>query len=208
MKDCDVAAVRDEELVIIELKLRVNLELVMQATKRQRLSDQVYVAIPKPSYSLRSQKWRDICHLTRRLEVGLIVVSFENENKQVKVIHHPVHFDRVKSMQRSKKKRISLLAEIEGRTGDFNIGGSNMIKITTAYKETCIHIACCLIKHGPLSAKVLKEIGTGEKTSTILIKNYEGWFDRIERGIYDINEKGKSALEIHPEFVKYYMELT
>lgn len=203
-----MAAVRDEELVIIELKLRVNLELVMQATKRQRLSSQVYVAIPKPSYSLRSQKWRDICHLTRRLEVGLIVVSFENDKKQVKVIHHPLHFDRVKSMQRSKKKRISLLAEIEGRTGDFNIGGSNMIKITTAYKETCIHIACCLIKHGPLSAKVLKEIGTGEKTSRILIKNYEGWFDKIERGVYAINEKGKSDLEIHPEFVKYYMELT
>lgn len=207
VNDCDVVAVRGEELVIIELKLRFNLDLVMQATKRQRLTNQVYVAIPKPNYSLRSQKWRDLCHLMRRLEVGLLVVSFQTDKEQVKVIHDPVPFDRVKSMQRSKKRRTSLLEEIEGRTGDFNIGGSNKLKIMTAYKETCIHIACSLIHHGPLSAKALREIGTGEKTSRILIKDYEGWFDRIERGVYAVSEKGKSDLLAYPEFVEYYMKL-
>ena len=75
VNDCDVVAVKEDELIIVELKLRLNLELVMQATKRQRLSDQVYVAIPKPKLSFRSQKWRDICYLMRRLEVGLLLVS-------------------------------------------------------------------------------------------------------------------------------------
>ena len=74
-------------------------------------------------------------------------------------------------MQQSKKRRNRLIAEIEGRTGDFNIGGSNKLKIMTSYKESCIHIACCLIRHGPLSPKSLREIGTGEKTYQILYKN-------------------------------------
>lgn len=208
VNDCDVAALRGEELIIVELKLRLNLDLVMQATKRQRLTNQVYVAIPKPNYSLRSQKWRDICYLMRRLEVGLLIVSFKPNEEQVKVIHHPVSFDRVKSMQRSKKRKDSLLAEIAGRTGDFNIGGSNKLKIMTAYKETCIHIACCLIEHGPLSPKALREIGTGDKTTRILNKNYDEWFERIERGVYSISDKGMSELKEHPGMVEYYKKLT
>jgi len=208
VNDCDVAALRGEELIIVELKLRLNLDLVMQATKRQRLTNQVYVAIPKPNYSLRSQKWRDICYLMRRLEVGLLIVSFKPNEEQVKVIHHPVSFDRVKSMQRSKKRKDSLLAEIAGRTGDFNIGGSNKLKIMTAYKETCIHIACCLIEHGPLSPKALREIGTGEKTTRILNMNYDKWFDRIERGVYTISDKGMSELKEHPGMVEYYKKIT
>lgn len=207
VNDCDVVAMKDEELIIIELKLRLNLDLVMQATKRQRLSEQVYVAIPRPTYSFRSQKWRDICYLMRRLEVGLIVISFQTKKAQVQVIHHPASFDRVKSMQLSKKRRNRLLAEIEGRSGDFNIGGSSQTQIMTAYKETCIYIACCLIHHGPLSAKVLREIGTGDKTSRILIRNYDEWFERIERGVYAISEKGKNDLKDYPEFVEHYMKL-
>lgn len=205
--DCDVVAVKDDELIMIELKLRLNLDLVMQAAKRQRLSNQVYVAIPRPTYSFRSQKWRDICYLMRRLEVGLIVISFQKNKEQLQVIHHPAPFDRVRSMQLSKKRRTRLLAEIEGRTGDFNRGGSSQKKIMTAYKETCIHIACCLIYHGPLSAKVLREIGTGDKTSRILIRNYDEWFERIERGVYTISEKGKNALKDYPELVEHYMKL-
>ncbi len=81
VNDCDVVAVKEEELIIVELKLRLNLDLVMQATKRQRLSDQVIVAIPKPKFSFRSQKWRDICYLMRRLEVGLLLVSLNNEEQ-------------------------------------------------------------------------------------------------------------------------------
>lgn len=55
---CDVAAVKESELVIIELKLSLTIDLLIQATKRQRLTNQVYVAIPKPKYSLRSKNGR------------------------------------------------------------------------------------------------------------------------------------------------------
>ncbi|MBO1913545.1 DUF2161 domain-containing phosphodiesterase, partial [Microvirga sp. 3-52] len=125
------------------------------------------------------------------------------DGEQLRIIHYPTPFDRKKSMQQSKKRRNRLIEEIKGRTGDFNIGGSNKLKIMTSYKENCIHIACCLIHHGPLSAKALREIGTGEKTYQILYKNYDGWFDRVGRGIYTINETGISEVQKYPDLVKY-----
>ena len=66
------------------------------------------------------------------------------------------------------------MKEIEGRSADYNVGGSNKTKIMTAYKENCIQIASYLEHLGPLSPKALLELGTGTKTSSILTKNYYG----------------------------------
>ncbi|WP_318614672.1 DUF2161 domain-containing phosphodiesterase [Sporosarcina sp. YIM B06819] len=202
---CDVVAVRGNELVIIELKLSLTIDLLIQATKRQRLTNQVYVAIPKPKYSLRSKKWKDTCHLIRRLELGLVTVAFHGDDDiYMEVVHKPATFDRQKSMQRSKKKLTNLLTEIEGRTGDYNTGGSSQTKILSAYKENCIHIACCLLNNGPLSPKSLRGMGTGEKTTAILSNNYDGWFDRVKRGTYSLSEKGEGELREFPELMAYY----
>ena len=46
VNDCDIAAIKDDEIVIIELKLTLSVDLLIQAAKRQRLTDQVYIAIP------------------------------------------------------------------------------------------------------------------------------------------------------------------
>lgn len=201
---CDVAAVKEEHLIIVELKLSLNIDLLIQATKRQRLTDMVYIAIPKPKFSLRSKKWKDICYLMRRLELGLMIVSFQKSGAYAEVKKDPSPFDRNKSMQLSRKKRDSIMKEIEGRHGDYNVGGSNQTKIMTAYKENCIHIACCLERFGPLSPKSLREVGTGDKTFSILHKNYYGWFERIKRGTYIINEKGKTEMTLYPEIVEHY----
>ncbi|MFJ7935875.1 DUF2161 domain-containing phosphodiesterase [Sporosarcina sp. NPDC096371] len=203
---CDVAAVKESELVIVELKLSLTIDLLIQATKRQRMTDQVYVAIPKPKYSLRSKKWRDSCHLIRRLELGLITVEFQEDDVLLTVIYEPAPFNRVKSMQQSKKKRNKVLSEIAGRSGDYNTGGSSQTKILSAYKENCIHIACCLLHNGPLSPKSLRQMGTGEKTLSILTKNYDGWFERIQRGVYSISEKGISELRAFPDLMEHYRE--
>lgn len=207
VKDCDVVALREDELVIIELKLTINITLLMQAAKRQRITDQVFIAIPKPNYSLRSQKWRDLCYLVRRLELGLILVSFQDDEADAKIVIEPNSFDRKKSMQLSKKRRNNVIKEIEGRSGDFNVGGSTRTKILSAYQENCIHIACCLIRFGPLSPKALRDKGTGEKTSAILSKNYYGWFERVEKGIYVVSDKGKMELKLYDELVNYYDNL-
>ena len=203
VNDCDLTAVKDEDLVIVELKLSLTIDLLIQAAKRQRLTDLVYIAIPKPK-RLRSKRWNDVCHLVRRLDLGLITVSFTGKAPKIDFVFHPEPFDRKKSMKYSKKKRLSLIKEIEGRSADYNTGGSNKTKIMTAYKESCIHIACCLEKNGPMSPKALKEMGTGVKTSSILQKNYYRWFERVKRGVYDLSDTGKKEFAHYPELVDYY----
>jgi len=206
VQDCDLTAVKEDLLVIVELKLNLNVELLIQATKRQRLTDLVYIAIPKPKYKLRTKKWRDLCHLVRRLELGLILVSFVGKRATIDIQIHPTPFDRRKSTGQTKYKRAALLKEVSGRSADYNVGGSNRTKIMTAYKENCIQIAVYLEQLGPQSPKALRTLGTGEKTLSILNKNYYKWFDKVKRGIYVISEKGKEELNEFPELVNYYLE--
>lgn len=48
VRDCDITALRDGELIVVELKRGFTLELVYQAMDRQRIADGVYVAVPLP----------------------------------------------------------------------------------------------------------------------------------------------------------------
>ncbi|PLS17363.1 hypothetical protein CVD28_12415 [Bacillus sp. M6-12] len=207
VKHCDITAVKENELIIVEMKLNLTVDLLVQAAKRQRITDLVYIAIPRPKYRLGSKKWNDICHLIRRLELGLILVSFQKSGISMEIAISPGPFDRLKSMQYNRKKRDFIIAEIDGRNGDYNIGGSSKTKIITAYKETCIQIACLLERFGPLSPKALREMGTGDKTLSILNKNYYRWFDKIKRGTYTISSLGKKELEHFPEQVQYFYRL-
>ncbi len=207
VKDCDIVAIKNDELIVIELKLNLSIDLLIQATKRQRLTNQVYIAVPRPSYSKRSKRWTDVCHLVRRLELGLIMVSFTGNQKRTEVVFHPSAFQRKKVMNQSKRKREAILNEIKGRSADYNIGGSNRAKIMTAYKENCIQIACYLDHIGELSPKKLIQLGTGNKTPSILTKNYYGWFERVKRGVYKISERGNVGLKEYPELVNYYVSM-
>lgn len=206
VNDCDIAMVKGDAVVVVELKLTLNVQLLIQATKRQKLTDLVYIAIPKPSFSRRSKRWTDLCHLIKRLELGLIVVSFSGRGKRVEVMFDPVPFDRARSMRQNKRKREALMKEMDGRSSDVNLGGSSRVKIRTAYKESCVQIACLLERFGPLSPKALREFGTGEKTSSILTKNYYRWFERVKRGTYVISDKGKKELLEHQELVEYFLK--
>ena len=205
VKDCDIVAVKEDELVIIELKLTLSVDLLIQAAKRQRLTDQVYIAIPKPKTRMNSKQWSDKYHLIKRLELGLIVVSFAGNRAKADILIHPAPFKRKTGVGRQKKKREAVLKEINGRSADFNVGGSNRTKIMTAYKENCIQIASYLNTKGPLSPKALIQMGTGDKTPSILTKNYYGWFERIKRGTYMISEKGKLEVEEFQDLITYYL---
>lgn len=205
VKDCDLAAIRDNELVIVELKRNLSVNLLAQAVKRQKTADLVYVAVPKPKRVFANSKWQDICHLLRRLELGLILVSFKGKNSFVEVPMDPVPFDRKKSMKRNDKKREGIIKEVRNRNMDLNIGGSKGKKLVTAYRESAIFIACCLNKFGPLSPKQLRSLGTNpEKTTSILSENHYGWFDRVKRGLYSINDAGKEGLILYKELSEYF----
>lgn len=199
---CDLCAVKDEQLIIIELKRNLSVELLVQAAQRQKLTDMVYIAVPKPKRLTATSKWRDICHLLRRLELGLVLVSFKGKKTIVEIAIHPEAFDRAKSMQVNRRKKSKLIEEFKGRAKDLNTGGSTGEKLVTAYREDALYIACCMDMLGPLSAKKLRAYGAdAKKTYSILYENHYGWFYRIEKGIYELTDKGR-------EDIKNYEQLT
>mgnify|MGYP001198266078 CR=1 FL=1 len=206
VKDCDITAIKGEELLVVELKNGFNATLLIQAAKRQRVADKVFIAVPMPKKGIFTRKWKDICYLVRRLELGLIVVSFLKSGPQAEVVLNPEPFDREQSRRLNRKKRNSIITEIQGRHLDLNKGGSTRRKLVTAYMENAIQISCYLKKYGPLTLRQLKELGTGTKTGSILQKNFYGWFQRVSKGLYQISPKGVCSLDDYPELVDYYLK--
>lgn len=205
--NCDVTAFKDNEIIVVEMKKSINMKLIMQAVNRQKYADEVYVALYHPGRSIFSARWKNICYLLKRLELGLILVSVRNSGASVRVEFHPAQVDMKKVKSGNLKRRRKLVDEITTRHGDFNIGGSTNTKLVTSYREKAIHIACCLIKEGELTPKKLREMGTDRlKTSDILQDNHYGWFERVKRGVYRISETGQKELNKYDELVKYYYD--
>ncbi|HPP75073.1 MAG TPA: DUF2161 family putative PD-(D/E)XK-type phosphodiesterase [Armatimonadota bacterium] len=200
VRDCDITAIKGDDLIIIEMKRTLNIALLIQAVKRQRVTDSVYIAVPYPKKSgIYTAEWKGIKHLLRRLELGLIFVSL-NSKPSVQIVFHPLPFDRKKR----RKVRSAIIQEIESRSGDYNEGGSSRKKVVTAYRENAIHIACCLDRFGPLAPRQLRDLGTGPKTLSILSSNFYGWFERVDRGVYGLKPEGRTALSEFTEAVDHY----
>lgn len=196
VQGCDVVGSKGDALVVVELKLSVTTSLLVQAVDRQRLTDTVYIAVPKPSSREWRSRWRGLQHLLRRLELGLMLVSFNTKPATVEVIFHPTPYSRRKAKRRAQ----AVIREVTSRSGDYNVGGSTRRKLMTGYRENALQIACCL-EPGPLSTKALRELGTGDKTRPILADNHYGWFRRVERGVYELTSVGRNALDEHAELV-------
>ena len=202
VKDCDVVATQGDDLIVVELKLRANLDLLVQGTERQRVADSVYVALPRPrSRVRRGRQHRAFLRLLRGLSLGLIYVSIDSEAPQAEIVLHPGPYE----PKRATRKRRAIIQEAAKRTGDYNRGGSSKEKLVTAYRENAIYIACCLSKHGELSPKKLREMGAGKKAQAILNKNHYDWFVRVERGIYGLTAQGKAGLKKYPALRKRFM---
>jgi hypothetical protein len=193
--DCDVAGRRGDELVVVELKRALSLDLLVQATRRQRTTDSVYVAVPRPRGAGRSRRWHGLLHLLRRLELGLLVVSFAGRRPRVQTVLHPLPFRR----KRSPRGQRAILEEMAGRSGDYNQGGSVRRPLVTAYRENAIHVACCLERDGALAPRALRALGTGEKTLSILRSNVYGWFERVGYGLYALSRRGRADLSRWPD---------
>lgn len=199
----DVTAVKDDELIIIEMKTQLNMKLLIQAAKRQRITPKVYVAIPRPEYKKRYAKdFKDKEYLLRRLELGLIFVNINKNEPFAQIVFHPKKFDRKKSMSFNKRKTRSAMNEISDRHGDHNIGGTTGRKLITVYREKALFIAWLLNLHGPQSAKALRALGSCETTYAILYKDYYGWFQKTSKGIYEINDLGKEALKEYNDILQ------
>jgi len=202
VKDCDITAAKGDDLIIIELKRAFGASLLVQAAQRQRATDSVYVALPRPEGGIYTRRWRGVTHLFRRLELGLILVVFSGPAPYVEVIFHPLPYERHKV----KKHKRAILTEIAGRSGDFNEGGTTRRKRLTAYRENALRIACCLDRHGPMSPRQLRELGTGPKTLSILSVNVYGWFEHVERAVYRITQQGRDDLKVYPQVVSRFAD--
>ena len=201
VKDCDITAIRDDELIVVELKTSANMSLLIQATERQKITDNVYVAIPVAKG--KRKHWRGIQRVIRHLELGLLVVSFGPLGASVTKFFDPLPAQR----RKSKGRRSAVIREIAERSSEYNTGGSTQTKLVTAYRENAILIATCLEQLGTCSPKKLRDLGTGDRTPTILARNHYGWFQRVERGIYSITDQGiediKSYTELHNRSQKF-----
>lgn len=191
---CDLTASKgDDEVIVVELKRSANMQLLVQATDRQRITDAVYVAVPAPSK--RNPHWRGTLRVLRMLELGLLTVHFGPTGPRVELVFDPMPYQR----QKRSARRRAVIHEIAERSGDFNVGGSTRTPLVTGYRENAIFIACCLQLHGPSSPRALRARGTSAKTTAILSANHYGWFKRIERGVYALTDQGAADLDTYPE---------
>lgn len=191
VKDCDIAAYRDEKLTVVELKRAFNLKLIYQAIDRQDFAQSVYIAIGRSNKGMRDTNFKGMVKLLKRLDIGLITVAMGSPIKTVEIILEPENQRKTKSYKRKK----AIETEFEGRSGDFNTGGVNKKKIITAYREKSIEILCLVAKSEVITNSELREKGYDKKALNILQKNYYGWFEKVGRGKYGLSAVGIEALE-------------
>jgi hypothetical protein len=90
------------------------------------------------------------------------------------------------------KRRTRLVNEHRKRQGDPALGGSTKVPIMTAYRQQALACATALAD-GPLRPRDLK--AAVPTAGQILLNNYYGWFERIDKGVYGLSDVGLKALE-------------
>ncbi len=188
---CDAVAVRGTECSVVELKLRLNLDVIVQAVARQRFADAVYVAVPAPGRAYYTARFRDVCRVLRRLDVGLITVRASGRAR--------VDFEAGShGVRRDARLRREALAEFVGRRTDRNVGGVRGVPLMTAYRERALMVAA-MLRAGPATAAALRRLTAPDDTYAILYRNPYGWFTRLGGGRYELGALGLAALDDYAE---------
>ena len=191
--DCDVAAMRgDDELVVVELKLSLNLELVLQAVQRLAVTSKVYVGVPVGNHNVRRRR-RQTVKLLRMLGLGLLVIDLNVERHGVDAVLDPGGY----RPRRSRRRRELLLGEFVRRVGDPNLGGAAVRNgIMTAYRQRALEIALFLQTKGPTKASQVAAAIGDPKARAILYRDVYGWFDRPSNGIYGLSSRGEREVPL------------
>ncbi len=213
---------RPDEIVAIELKSRMSLDLVVQAAQRTELTDSVYVAVPVSGARGTVRNSRGVRTLLQRLGVGLILVRFLRGAIRVETILHPGSPVRPTGARR----RTAIIREIDRRYAEFDKGGSptrltrdpsaagrrdgpfgdgypGRVRRMTAYRQRAFLTAELLRQAGGTARpQDLRAAGAPETCGTILARNVYGWFERVERGTYRLHPAGAEALRRDAEAVE------
>jgi len=188
---CDLVALRGDEppvVVVGELKLRFNLELVLQGIERSAACDEVWLAV-RASFRRGRENDRRVRKLCRLLGFGLLGVF---ANGRVDVLVEPTPW----KPRPDRKRRARLVSEHRRRNGDPVAGGITKMPIMTAYRQTALACAATL-SNGPRRTSEIR--GTIPEAPKILLSNVYGWFSRVERGVYALTSDGQAALARWPQ---------
>ncbi|MCB9684968.1 MAG: hypothetical protein H6735_08025 [Alphaproteobacteria bacterium] len=186
--DCDVVAVAEgEEPVVVELKLHLNLDLLLQGVDRLAVAGLVYLAVPSSCAVLRTRRARAL-KLLRMLGLGLLAVAGE----RVEVLLDPGPYV---GPRRSGSRRARVLGEFSRRVGDPTAGGVDRRRgWVTAYRQRALAIAVHLRDHGPTRAREVAAAVGDDRARVLLYRDVFGWFTRVSTGVYALSARGAREL--------------
>ena len=186
---CDLVGVHQDGTVVVigELKLRFNLDLLLQAVDRMPACDEVWLAVRSSSRQGRERDPR-VRKLCRLLGLGLLSITKAGQ-VDILVPSGPWR------PRRDPQRRSRLVKEHQSRRGDPVSGGSTRMPIMTAYRQQALACAAALAQAPGRPRDLRSTIPDAPK---ILLRNVYGWFVRQERGLYALTEQGRAALSRWP----------
>lgn len=197
---CDLVAThpnRREDPIIVELKTRMSLDLVTQGVARQEISPSVYLAVHLAGSRGRLRNGRRVLTLLRRLGLGLLVVRSLRSGTRVEVVLHPG----TTGPRHRPQRRATILREIDGRFAELNRAGqASTDERFSAYRQRAIRVAAILRdtadgQPAGIAPAAVRAAGGPADAQQILSRNHYGWFDRVTRGRYTLNDAGRAALD-------------
>lgn len=185
----DVVARRGtEDPVIVELKVGFSMALIHQAIERQAITDFVYIAIARGKGKRFQKSLKQNIALCQRLGIGLITVRMRDQFAEVHLDPAPY------TPRKIPRRKAKLLREFDRRVGDPNPGGSAKRTLMTAYRQDAIRCAMYLNDNGATKAAVVAKSTANSKARAMMANDHYGWFQRVDRGVYDITKAGVAAL--------------
>jgi hypothetical protein len=184
---CDLVGIRNDDRVMIigELKLRFNLDLLLQGVDRASACDEVWLAVRTGSG--RQDRTADprVRKLCRLLGFGLLGVTAAGK---VDALVAPGPW----RPRRDAKRRSRLMDEHRRRKGDPTLGGTTRAPTVTAYRQQALECAEAISAEPRRPRDLKAKLPDAPK---ILLHNVYGWFERVERGVYALTDEGRTALE-------------
>lgn len=181
----DVVGVRGDDLVVVELKTGFSLTLLQQAVARQKMTDTVYVAVPRWAGRMGWRAFKGNVDLCKRLGLGVLSVRLEDGFVQVHA--DPVPF----KPRKAPARKARLLGEFARRAGDPNRGGTNG-RIVTAYRQDAERIAAFLAANGASKGAVVAKATGIARATEMMRANHYGWFEKVATGVYSLTEAGQT----------------
>jgi len=171
----DVVAIKEGcDPIVVELK---------------RLTDLVYIAVPRGSGKAWMKSHKANKTLCRRLGIGLITVRMRDLFVEIHLDPGPY------APRKTKHKQTRMLREFARREGDPNLGGSPAQTTMTAYRQDAMRVAVFLLENGPSKGSVVAKSTNVPTATRIMASDHYGWFERVNTGVYQLTPNGRVACD-------------